>query len=57
MMPSEQRFLSFMAFSAYEVIRVACLSRSWFVYAPWEPLEQAACDFCLSLYQIVNSLL
>ena len=40
-----------MAFSAYEVIRVACLSRSWFVYAPLEPLEQAACDICLSMHQ------
>ena len=24
-----------MAFTVYEVIRVSCLSRSWFVYAPW----------------------
>ena len=31
----EQRFLSRMAFSIYEVIRVACVSHSWFVYAPW----------------------
>ena len=30
--PFEQRFLSCMAFSVYEVVRVACLSRSWFVY-------------------------
>ena len=29
--PWEQRFLSCMAFSVYEVVRVACLSRSWFV--------------------------
>ena len=29
----EQRFLSCMAFSVYKVVRVACLSRSWFVYA------------------------
>ena len=32
--PSEQRFLFCMAFNVYEVIRVACLSRSWFVYSP-----------------------
>ena len=25
-----------MAFSIYKVVGVACLSRSWFVYAPWE---------------------
>ena len=31
-LPCEQRFLSCMAFSVYEVIRVAWLSRSWFVY-------------------------
>ena len=29
--PCEQRFLSYMAFIVYEVVRVACLSRSWFV--------------------------
>ena len=28
--PSEQRFLFCMAFRVYEVIRVACLLRSWF---------------------------
>ena len=33
-LPCEQRFLSYMAFSVYEVIRVSCLSRSWFVYGP-----------------------
>ena len=32
--PCEQRFLYCMAFIVYEVIRVACLSRSWFVYSP-----------------------
>ena len=32
--PCERRFLSCMAFSVYEVIRVACQSRSWFVYSP-----------------------
>ena len=31
--PCEQRFLSCMAFSVYEVIRVAYPSRSWFVYS------------------------
>ena len=31
--PCEQRFLSCMAFSVYEVVRVACQSRGWFVYA------------------------
>ena len=29
-----QRFLSCMAFSVYEVVRVACLSRSWLVSYP-----------------------
>ena len=29
-------FLSGMAFSIYEVIRVTCQSRSWFVYTPRE---------------------
>ena len=33
--PCEQRFLSCMAFSVYEVIRVACPSHSWFVYSTW----------------------
>ena len=32
--PCEQRFLSYIAFSVNEVVRVACLLRSWFVYAP-----------------------
>ena len=31
--PCEQRFLSCMAFTVYEIVRVACQSRSWFVYA------------------------
>ena len=31
LLPCEQRFLSFMAFSVYVVICVACVSRSWFV--------------------------
>ena len=31
-----ERFLSCMAFSVYEVVRVACQSRSWFVYASRE---------------------
>ena len=30
--PCARRFLCCMAFSVYEVARVACLSRSWFVY-------------------------
>ena len=34
--PSEQRFFPCMAFSVYEVVRVGCLSRSWFVYSLWE---------------------
>ena len=34
--PCEQKFLSCMAFSVYEVVRVACLPRSWFVYSLWE---------------------
>ena len=35
-LPCEQRFLSCMPFSVYEVVRVSCLSRSQFVYAPRE---------------------
>ena len=31
LLPCEQRFLSCMAFSVYEVNGVACMSRSWFV--------------------------
>ena len=30
-LPSEQIFLSGMAFSVYEIVRLACQSRSWFV--------------------------
>ena len=33
-LPCEQRLLSCMAFTVSEVIRVACLSCSWYVYAP-----------------------
>ena len=33
LVPCEQKFLSYMAFSVYEVARVVCLLRSWFVYA------------------------
>ena len=32
-LPREQRFLSCMALSVYEVICMACLSPSWFVYS------------------------
>ena len=32
-LPYEQRFLCCMAFRVYEVVRVAFLSCSWFVYA------------------------
>ena len=35
-LPYEQRFLCFMALRVYEVVRVACLSCSWFVYPPRE---------------------
>ena len=36
-LPCKQRSLSSMAFSVYEVVRVACPSRSWFVlYTPEE---------------------
>ena len=45
LLPCEQRFLSCMAFSVHEVICVACVSRSWFVYAREKPLQQAAWDF------------
>ena len=31
LLPCEQRLLSCMPFSVYEVICVACVSRSWFV--------------------------
>ena len=34
--PATLRFLFCMVFSVYEVIRVAWLSRSWFVYSSWE---------------------
>ena len=36
MIPCQQRFLSCMAFSVFinEVVRMASLSRSYFVYAP-----------------------
>ena len=36
MLSCEQRFLSCMAFTVFKVVRVACLSSSWFVYAPRE---------------------
>ena len=39
-----------MAFSVYEVIRVACLSRSWFVYAPWETSSWTSADKNQLLY-------
>ena len=42
--PCEQRFLSCMAFSVYEVIRVACLSHSWFVYSTWTGTNQLRTD-------------
>ena len=32
-LPRQRRFLSCMALSIYEVIRVACLPRSWFAYS------------------------
>ena len=32
--PCVQRFLCCIAFSVYKVVQVACLSCSWFVYAP-----------------------
>ena len=34
--PYEQRFLSGMAYSIYQVVRVACQSCSWSVYTPTE---------------------
>ena len=36
--PYEQRFLSGMAFSIFQVVRVACQSCSWFVYTPRESI-------------------
>ena len=40
--PCQQRFLSCMAFSVYEV--VACQSRSWFVYTPRRKQTSYATD-------------
>ena len=37
-----QRFLSCMALSVYEVIRMACLSHSWFVYSQGVKRETSA---------------
>lgn len=36
MLSCERRFLYCMAFTVFKVVRVACLSSSWFVYAPRE---------------------
>ena len=33
-------FLSGMAYSIYEVVRVTCQSRSWFAYTPRETVRQ-----------------
>ena len=39
-LPRKKRFLSGTAFNIYEVVRVACQSRSWFVYPPREGCNQ-----------------
>ena len=36
--PYEQRFLSGMAFSIFQVVRVTCQSCSWFVYTTRESI-------------------
>ena len=46
LLPREQRFLSFMAFSVYVVICVACVSRSWFV------LKRTVTNLCSKLLGI-----
>ena len=57
LLPCEQRYLSCMAFSVYEVICMAYVSRSSFVYAPWETSVASRLGFPLSMRQINNSLL
>ena len=42
--PCEQRFLSCMAFSVYEVVGVACQSRSWFVLYTPKPTTRLTTD-------------
>ena len=44
--PCEQKFLSCMAFSVFinEVVRMASLSRGYFVYAPGETKINHPCD-------------
>ena len=39
------------ASTGFEVIRVACLSRSWFLYAAWKPLRKTARDLLLHLLE------
>ena len=46
-----------MAFSVYEVIRVSCLSRSWFVYATLKAMQErnlcsrgTVCFICSGIY-------
>ena len=39
-LPSEQIFLSCMAFSVYEIVRLACQSRSWFVLYAQGPIAK-----------------
>ena len=57
LLPCEQRFLSCMPFSVYEVICVTCLLRGQFVYASWETSAASRLGFPLSMRQINNSLL
>ena len=57
LLPCEQRYLSCMAFSVYEVVCMAYVSRSSFVYAPWETSVASRLGFPLSMRQINNSLL
>ena len=39
-LPSKQIFLSCMAFSVYEIVRLACQSRSWFVLYAQGPIAK-----------------
>ena len=48
-LPCKQRFHSCKAFSVYDVARVASLSRSWFVYTPWETSAASRLWFPLSM--------
>ena len=50
LVPCEQRFLSGMTFSICKVVRMACQSCSWFVYAPRETSARSHLWFPLSMH-------